>query len=88
MLKEGIYEDNEHISMDEFNACATDADIILDACSTGVGDISIAKVIAEQNPTRICTRCPPFFSKPVFKIKKWNNKSGSRDSWLCYPERL
>lgn len=60
---------NDHVRKNEFNACASDADIILDACSTGVGDNSIAKLIAEQNPGKrvFAPGAPLFFSKPVFK---------------------
>ncbi|MBA3815966.1 MAG: hypothetical protein H0X29_05515 [Parachlamydiaceae bacterium] len=59
----------EHVGKNEFNACAPDADIILDACSTGAGDNNIAKLIAEQNPGKrvYAPGTSLFFSKPVFK---------------------
>lgn len=62
---------NTDVRKNEFNGCAPDADIILDACSTGVGDNSIANLIAEQNPGKrvFAPGAPLFFSKPVFKIK-------------------
>ncbi|HEV8051404.1 MAG TPA: hypothetical protein VGP47_02840 [Parachlamydiaceae bacterium] len=57
----------EHIGDNEFNACAPDAAIILDACSTGAGRNSIAKVIAEKNPGKrvLAPGVSLFFSKPI-----------------------
>lgn len=68
--KEDVY-DNDHVGKDEFSACAEDADIILDACSTGAGDNSIGKLIGEKNPGKrvYAPGSALFFSKPVFKIR-------------------
>lgn len=61
--------EKQHVGDGEFGACAADAAIILDACSTGAGSNSIAQVIAEKNPGKkvFAPGAPLFFSKPVFK---------------------
>lgn len=53
----------------EFSDCAKDAVIILDACSTGMGENSIAESIAKKNAgkTVMAPGCDLFFSKPVFE---------------------
>lgn len=67
---EGHVDSYERVNVDnnQFQACAPDAAIILDACSTGAGDKSIAQVIAEKNPGKrvLAPGAPLFFSKPVF----------------------
>jgi hypothetical protein len=67
---------NNHVGKNEFNSCAPDADIILDACSAGFGDNSIAKLIAEQNPGKrvYAPGASLFFSKPVFKTQNGMTK--------------
>lgn len=66
--KVGTFE-RQHVGDGEFSACASDAAIILDACSTGAGSNSIAQLIAEKNPGKkvFAPGAPLFFSKPVFK---------------------
>lgn len=58
-----------HIGDNEFSPCAPNAAIILDACSTGSGNNSIARVIAEKNPGKkvFAPAASLFFSKPIFK---------------------
>ncbi|MEI8366602.1 MAG: hypothetical protein WCF65_09330, partial [Parachlamydiaceae bacterium] len=58
----------QHVGDNEFSACAPDAAIILDACSTGIGSGSIAQVIAEKNPGKkvFAPGASLFFSKPIF----------------------
>lgn len=63
-----------HISKvgeNEFNACSADAAIIIDACSTGAGNNSIAKKIAEKNPGKriFAPGTLLFFSKPEFSAQ-------------------
>jgi len=64
---------NENVKENEFESCAQDAVIILDACSTAVGNNSIAENIAKKNrgKTVMAPGTPLFFSKPVF-VKKEN----------------
>lgn len=61
----------KHIGKNEFSTYAPGADLIFDACSTGIGTDSIAEVIAKNNPG-IKVFAPGstlFFSKPIFKTK-------------------
>lgn len=62
----------KYIKEDDFKACANDATIILDACSTGVGDSNIALEIAKNNrgKTVLAPGAPLFFSKPIFRKVK------------------
>ena len=62
----------DSVENDEFNACAPDATIILDACSTGAGRESIAREIAQRNHGKrvFAPAAPLFFSRPSFKERK------------------
>lgn len=56
------------IRENEFSACADDTAIILDACSSGCGENSVAEEIARKNPGKsvMAPGLSLFFSKPVF----------------------
>lgn len=57
------------VKEDEFSPCAPDADIIIDACSTGTGRESIAREIAYKNRGKrvFAPATPLYFSRPRFK---------------------
>ena len=57
------------IKANEFSACAKDAVIILDACSTAQDSNNIARTIAKQNPgkTVLAPGRSLYFSKPAIK---------------------
>lgn len=74
----GEFYTSSDVQKNEFENCAKDATIILDACSTGKGSQSIAEKIAKMNPgkTIIAPGVSLCFSKPI--ISK-NNGSPSVD---------
>jgi hypothetical protein len=57
-----------HVQPEQFGALSPNASIILDACSTGKGENSIAEAMAKNNPgkTVFAAERSFFFSKPVF----------------------
>lgn len=57
-----------HVKFNQFQACADDAAIIIDACSAGEGDKNIAEAIANANPGKkvFAPSTDLFFSKPIF----------------------
>ncbi len=59
----------EQLRNDLFEDCASDATILLDACTTGLGDRNIADEIARKTPGRTVLAPGPtmYFSKPVIK---------------------
>lgn len=59
----------EEIRDDLFSECAPDATILLDACTTGLGDRNIADEMARKNPGKTILAPGPslFFSKPVIQ---------------------
>lgn len=61
----------EHLQEDLFSECAPDATILLDACSTGMGDKNIADEIARKTPGRTVLAPGPslYFSKPIIENK-------------------
>ena len=74
----GAIYSTTNVQTNEFNTCADDAVIILDACSVGSGINSIAEKIAQMNPgkTVLAPAVSLYFSKPVFKTenqKTWVN---------------
>ena len=62
---------NVHVQENEFRDCAPDAAIILDACSVGQGNKSIAETIAQKNPGKkvFAPGTSLFFSKPIIYEK-------------------
>ncbi len=60
--------DKDQVGVNEFQDCAADATIILDACSTGSSEDSIARKIAMNNPGKkvFAPAVPLYFSKPIF----------------------
>lgn len=71
----GQFYKKSDLKEDEFKHCARDAAIILDACSVGKGNMSIANEIAKKNPGKrvIAPGASLFFSKPI--ISKQNGQS-------------
>lgn len=61
--------EKDDIHNDQFRDCARDCAIIIDACSTGEGENSIAEEWARRNPgkTVFAPGAPLFFSKPIIK---------------------
>ena len=79
-LQEGTQEeappyDIAAVEEDQFKDCAKDATIILDACSTGKGEGSLAEVLAKKNrgKTFFAPKRSLFFSKPI--VSETNGKS-------------
>lgn len=91
----------EQLEEELFSECAPDATILLDACTTGLGDKNIADEIARKTPGRKVLAPGPmmFFSKPVIKVKDNNPKVVSAvhgfaifNAYECksfsYPEKM
>ena len=64
----GEFYKEPDVQKNEFQDCAKDATIILDACSAGQGSQNIGEKIAKMNPgkTIIAPGTSLFFSKPIF----------------------
>jgi hypothetical protein len=68
----GLEGEVSTVQANDFAACAEDAVIVLDACSTAMGQGSIAETIAKENKgkTVIAPEGPLYFSKPVFEVEQ------------------